>query len=338
VVTCLLTECGEADYGCSMLGPILPAVGRLVFFTALGFFLFRAEPLRRRVLPPFIAVTINVLFPLYFIHDLSRNWEAAADAGWGWMLGSFFACVVMVGLQGLIGKCLTIYTKGLASDQPREMVALFALHNAGYIPIPIMRALASGPILVYVFIYTLAFNAVFWTVAVGYFRQGSRSFIFRPNMPMVGLALGLVIAATDLYRFVPDGTVQVLDSAVPVALDLVLVVLGGILASIPREDLKYRSEFGRLVFWKMLIYPAVVLAALWLAPIAGLPGELAYALPPALVIQAAAPPATNIMIVARAYGSEEQVHFAGSAIIVTYVAAILTLPLFMAASVAAFSA
>jgi len=189
----------------------------------------------------------------------------------------------------MLGRFLVHRTRLLQTEHPRELVSLFAVHNAGYLPLPILSVFAPQSLMVYMFFFVLAFNLIFWTVAVSY-MSGRGRLVFRLNVPIVGIFVGLLLAVFHLYRFVP---------------------------SIIRLPIK------------LLIFPALFMIAMIFVPLRGLPPGLAFGIRLGVVLQAAVPPATNLMIVAKAFGTEKQVHYTGSGIIVTYLSSLVTLPLFL---------
>jgi hypothetical protein len=115
-----------------------------------------------------------------------------------------------------------------------------------------------------------------------------------------------------------------------------MILLGGILAALPHGSFRYRREYGGLILIKMLIFPAAVLGVLALIPLGGVRSEIASAIKLAFVLEAVVPPATNIMVITRAYGTEEQVRFAGGAMLFTYAASLLLIPLFLIVATLAF--
>ncbi len=272
-----------------MLQPIFLVVLRLFGLTLAGYLLFSIPLLRRRLLDPFVFVVLNVLFPLYFVHNFPAGWDAAVAVGWQWMVVFFAACIVLMGFQMMLGRFLVHRTRLLQTEHPRELVSLFAVHNAGYLPLPILSVFAPQSLMVYMFFFVLAFNLIFWTVAVSY-MSGRGRLVFRLNVPIVGIFVGLLLAVFHLYRFVP---------------------------SIIRLPIK------------LLIFPALFMIAMIFVPLRGLPPGLAFGIRLGVVLQAAVPPATNLMIVAKAFGTEKQVHYTGSGIIVTYLSSLVTLPLFL---------
>ena len=316
---------------------------RLLGLTGLGFVVFSWKVLRERALKPLLFLSINVLFPLYFVHHFPVGWaDAVAGSGPWYMLAFFLACALSFVAQFWLGKAML--ARGLKTEQPKQFLLLMAIHNAGFIPLPILSSFAPQSVMVYMFFYVLAFNVLFWAFAPSYVASSSRSAEqektrvarFRLNPPLVGIALGLILAMTDLYRFVPTVLQGVFEFGGNLSLDLVLVLLGALLADIPREKLSFRKEFAPLVGVKMILWPAFFLLIMGFVPLPGMDEEAASAVRIAAVLEAAVPPATNIVVVSKAYGSEDQLHYAGSAILTTYAASAVTLPLMLLAAFMAF--
>jgi malate permease and related proteins len=317
---------------------ILIPVGRLFLLTAIGFAVFKIEWLERHLLKPFVFLMLNVIFPLYFVHLIPSGWADGLEVGWHWMLIFFGAFLVFMGVQFALAKALINRVKLLETDSPRELMILFAMHNAGYIPLPILAALAPPAVNVYMAFYVMAFILSFFTIAVWIIQGAAGS--GRPkltiNPPVVGILLGLVVAVTGIYGNLPAWVTAPFRWSSYVALDAVMVLLGGILAALPEGSFRYRREYGGLILVKMLIYPAAVLGILALIPLEGVQPEIASAIKLAFVLEAVVPPATNIMVITRAYGTEDQVRFAGGAMLFTYAASLVLIPLFLILATVAF--
>lgn len=311
-----------------MYQPIFEAVLKLAGLALLGFALFRIPVMGRRVLKPAIFTVMNILFPLYFLHRLPLGWEEAVGVGSQWLFIYFIACFVMIGTQVLLARVL-VRTRPLYSHQPNSMIALFSIHNAGFIPLPIIEALAPPEISIYMFMFVLAFNIILWTAAVSLVSEGPARFTLKLNPPLIGLMGGIIIANFNLSGYIPHFVRPLLEFSGEYALDLMLVMLGGVLATIPRRDLQYRPEFGRLVLLRFVLYPAVFIGIAALLPLNALSASMQWGIRLSLVLQAAVPPATNLLLVAKIYGTEKQVHYIGTGILITYLSAVITLPIFL---------
>ncbi len=312
-----------------MYTPIFIIVAKLLIQWTTGYLIFQPRIMRRYILPPAMFLIMKVMFPLHFVWNLPRGWERAVGAGWYWLVIFFTAAFLMILMQLWISKFFVKSGRLLDTEHPRSMRVLFAMHNAGFIPLPIMAVLAPLEVNIYMFMYVLGFNLVFWTAAVHMLSNSGGGFRIKINPPLIGIFVGILIAVFDLSDYIPRVIVPVLRISGTYTLDLMMILLGGVLATIPRSDLKYRPEFGKLVGLRFFLYPAGMLIVAALLPLSWLPQEIQWGLRLALVVQAAVPPATNVMLIAKLYGRDDQVHYIGTGIITTYLASLITLPIFL---------
>jgi len=317
---------------------VLLPVLRLFGFTIAGFLVFKIDVIQKALLKPFVWLFTTLIFPLYFIHLLPTQWSAGAESGWIWF-GIFFAAyLVFLGVLVVAARLLVNRVPLMKTEFPREFLVIFTMHNAGYIPLPIIAALAPAVVSLYLSFYIMAFVILFFTIAV-WIIQGSagRRRRFTVNAPMVGIGLGLIVAVSGIYPHLPGWVRAPFQFASTIALDGAMVVLGAILASIPARALRYRREFGGYVIIKMIVFPAMVLGVMALITLRGVTAEVGAGIKLAMVLEAAVPPATNVMVLTKAYGTDEQVQYAGSAIITSYAAGLVLVPIFLILSRLIFS-
>lgn len=330
-----------------MVTEILLPVGRLVLATLAGVAIFKIRAVQRLLLQPFVFLIVNIVFPLYFVHTLPSQWAAGLAAGWEWMLIFFLAFLVFFAVQYGLARALINRLPILRSEHPEELLVLFTMHNAGYIPIPIIAALAPPAVSVYMSFYMMAFILSFFTIAVWIIQGAAHSRVagvesdegapateaprprFKLNAPVIGILLGLLLAITGWYDAIPAWVKTPFRWSSVIALDAIMVVLGGVIASIPARGMRFRKEFWGLILVKMVAFPAVVLGIMAFIRLPGVAADVGEGIRLAMVLEAAVPPATNILVITKAYGTSEQVEYAGSAIVLTYSASVVLLPLFL---------
>lgn len=304
--------------------------------------------MQTRVLPWFISLVINAMFPVYLVTRYGTGWDSAMAAGWQWLFGFFFLSLATLALNFSLIRALLARPQlfpGLEPQHHKNFMLLFAVHNAGYIPLPIMEAVGPPEVTVYMFSYILAFNLVFWSVAVSIIlherEDGENRFRIRLrlNPPLVGIFLGLFLAATGLYDHIPEGVRRMGQIFSRYAMQAVLVVLGGILAGIPHDSIWGHREFRSFVMLKSFALPAAVLGfSLALRSVFSW-GDVMPSHPMTidepwrwlqlvLVLEAVTPPATNLGIAMKRYGNATQLNYTGSGLMISYIGAIVALPLF----------
>jgi predicted permease len=316
---------------------------RLLGFTLLGYLLFLPAFMREKPLRALTALVVNLMFPLYSITRYGMSWEGALAAGGSWLIWFFIIGTATLLIQYVLARQvirLPLFSRVIREENRGEFLLLFAIHNAGYIPLPILQAIAPPELTVYMFSYVLAFQLIFWSLVVSVIEGGGVSLRFRINMPLFGLLFGLLLAATGWYKLIPEWLRRPAESASAYAMDGILVVLGGILAGIPRHRLGAHREFGAFIAIRQFGFPALMLGVFVILRMIFDPGGLFPAEPLQLsdtwrwlqlvfVLEAAVPPATNLAIATKAFGSEEQLHYAGTGLILTYLASAAGIPLFV---------
>ncbi|OVE76388.1 hypothetical protein BVX97_01235 [bacterium E08(2017)] len=318
--------------------PFITSVTKILILTSAGFILFRSRFAQEKVRKPVLWMAINILLPMYFIHSFSGAWKAALDTGgtgnipgWALMLSFFIISLCMIALQAGIGWLLTYKTNLIKTDRPFEMVMLFAVSNTGFIPFPILAPVVPKSFMVYMFFYILAFNLTIWSGLMPYLRRkaGTKGKTYKLNMPSAGIVAGAIIAALDLYKHVPAPVQAVMHVSSNMALDVILFVLGSILAGISLKNIRPLSEFKWHLGIKMVLFPAVVFSIAIFLPLSIFDSEIASAMRLAWALEAVAPPATSLMLICAAVGSKEQIDFMGSGILYTYMFSVITIPTFL---------
>jgi hypothetical protein len=284
----------------------------------------------QKLIHPLLFITINILFPLYFIDRFSAGWDEAVHIGWYWMLIFFAICLAFIVIQYMMGNVLTKRVSVFKTGSRKELILMFTAHNFGYLPLPLLAPIVPDSVLIFLFFFIMAYNVMFWSFMVSFITEkGGPRFTFKLNAPMIGIAGGLIIAIFRLYEFFPKFVSIPIHYSGEAALNLVVVLLGAILATIPVKHLTFKPVFGWFIFFKMILYPAAVLIILLFVPFPGLSKAMANGIKIALIVEAVMPPATNIMIATKAYGTEEQVNFVGNGIVITYIAALGVIPIFL---------
>ncbi len=250
---------------------------------------------------------------------------------------------------GLAWVATTLFGGGPPQSK-RAVWALSGLQNGVYLPLPMALALApkdpetQGLATLYVAGAFVAMLVLQWTVGVYLLagdehrrrNHGSPNQFLRGvlNPPLVAIAVGCLLAflpgfpvaargGEDAWRplvHVFEG-INLLGSALePVA----MLVLGMMVGSCHlRGNLTWRIAAIPAVI-QLLILPAIMLALVW-SPILGW-------VPPLLIlifmIEASAPPATNLSVVARRFGGDWQL--VSSSLLICYLLAMIAMPFWTA--------
>jgi hypothetical protein len=324
-----------------------------IFLVALaGVFLIRAKIMTRDSLKLVGQLVLYVFLPCLLFHKI------AASVSWArlqeyWVLP--LTCVIYI-FSGLVLGWITVKLCRPRREIRKGALAAMAFNNSGYIPISLIVAVtavfpvfsadpqsgsrAVGLIATYLVLY----SPLLWTI--GYSLVSGRklsevkiSKLFPP--PVIGILAGLAVALiAPLKGFFhsPDGFLHPLyqaagllgEATVPCA----LVLLGGCLASGPGSGLVNKRTIFSVILIKLIAFPALAICyVLLLRHLGVLPANLLISV--ILVIEAASPPANNLVVMAAV--SHPEIEESLSAIIFwTYLCSIFTLTLTIVAAMWVF--
>lgn len=283
---------------------------------------------RRRVLTDGMVTalstaTVVLLLPCLIFDKIVSNFAPAALPLW-WLLPLSAVAMAAVGLAA----AAALFARELPAK--RNLLPLASIQNAGYLILPVGLALYPeqfDEFALYVSLFILGLNPVLWSVgkllttAGGHGAGGWRGLL---NPPLVACLAALAVGLTGTGRLIPrplfEAVQLVGDGAVPVA----TVVLGAMLGGMHLELRRNPLDTARVLAVKYLVVPAATVAALVATGI----GAANPLLASFLVLEAAAAPAAGLILQVRTYGGDEAK--IGSVMLVSYLACLVSLPLWLA--------
>lgn len=291
----------------------------LVFFLilAVGFAAARLGVIGRDFLPGLAGLITKVLLPAMIFYSTCTGCTRQA----------FFDNLAMVALAALFYATASLVLFLLARamrlphDKDRVFQFCFIFGNTGFVGIPLLAAVFPEAGLLYMMLFSVVDQAVFWTygvwLATARDRQVARfspRSLVTPNTVAIAAALVFVLADIPLPRLaaLSLGTISGATSALCMMYLGALVCFSNVGAALRRPEL----YVGIAV--KMVALP--VLAGRLLA-LTALPGDLVSA----LVIIMALPVMTVVPMVAAQNGDEGE--YATGITVVTLVASVATIPL-----------
>jgi len=203
--------------------------------------------------------------------------------------------------------------------------------NSGYIPIPLVLALFPGEkgdlAVLYISLFLLVFSPMLWTLGVylvgrnPHVRMPLRSLL---SPPFVGILLGVCFSLIPPLRHFLEGPGSFLvelgeilgDATVPMA----MVLIGAVIAGLEIKPGPKWKIIAGISFLKLFLLPALVILILYFLP---LPNLVRFV----IALEAAVPPATNLVVIARTY--QRPADLISLTLFVTYLTALVTIPLFI---------
>jgi predicted permease len=253
-------------------------------------------------------------------------------------------------IVGMILGTLVVFVSKPSWDLRRIVVASTTFGNSGYIPYPLIAAIAaSAPMfaedphaadrgMAYVSIYLVCFSPCLWGIGYPYLAHRPlrdlkwHQLLSPPIMSAIaGIVIGTVPALNRLFVG-PEAPAGILletceligDGVIPCA----LLVLGANLADPPRSREKVPARALMAVWWgRLLLMPLFgCLYTLFLYRQGWLPNDPICAL--VLMVESAVPPATNLVVMCQLHEKGEA---AMSRVLVsTYLVAVPTLTITVA--------
>lgn len=207
------------------------------------------------------------------------------------------------------------------------------LLNYAYIPIPLCMALFDREVVGVLFAFNLGVEIAMWTAGVALMSGASGARIpwrdILTNPPVIAVVAALLLNAIGVAPWVPaalDNAWHMLGlCAVPIG----LLLTGAMLADTMKPRV-LRDGWGSTIPGLLLrlgLLPAMILLLAWIVP-------MEPKLKAVLVVQAAMPSAVFPVVLARIYGGDMPT--ALRIVVVSSLAGILTIPLWIAGGISLF--
>lgn len=254
--------------------------------------------------------------------------------------------VMNIGMLLLAGAVTWLW-RGGTGQQNRAIATLSAFQNGIYVPLPLILALlppaleTEGTILVSGAVTVMILTQ--WSIAIytlrgeqhgpregASLRDTIRGTLNPPIISiLVGAGLSLLPAAAAAARgesapafiAIPVKAADLIgDSLAPIA----MILLGMLIGQCHLRGVLRLRTISIPVALRLFVAPLLMLAALW----SDLLGWISPLVALVLIIQASAPPATNLSLIARRYEGDWQL--VSAVLLVTYLVALFTMPVFTA--------
>ena len=308
---------------------------------------------RRGTMPPEFRRSLSrlilaIMLPCLLVSKLSANADLSSLLGWGVLPG---VALIYIPIGVLISK-LAFSLSRTPPEFRRVVTASTAFGNSGYIPFPLVMAVAAtAPLfrddqgagdrgIAYVSVYLVCMSPCLWGIAYPYlagkpFGRLRWNQILSPPVLSVftGVVLGVVpplrellVAPTAPLRVLMDAAELIGQGAIPCALLILGANLGDARSGKTPTGIPARSVVA-ICAGRLVVLPACgCLITLGLLRAGLIPKDPMCVL--VLMLEAAVPPATNLIVMCQVHNRGEE---AMSRILVwSYIAAIPSLTVWVA--------
>ncbi len=215
----------------------------------------------------------------------------------------------------------------LTGNRAKVFRAILMFGNVGFMGIPLVVALYPDSAMLYISLYTIIDQGLFWTYGVTLTQpaladgEPKQRFSLKGLKNLLSPALIAILLATVLVLLgikLPRVVISALDKLAGASMPMSLIYIGGMLAMTDvRKVLKCWELYAEILL-KMLVLPLVFFVVMMLI---GVPGDMAGTMTFLLGL-----PAINVVaMLSKASGSDGE--YAVCAVMLTTIACLITLPL-----------
>lgn len=297
-------------------------VARVFFIIIAAGILVRLRIITHEHVKSLSIVTVNILLPCLVYSSITISFDPHSLSIW-WVLP--VAGIVIVGCGLVLG--FVFFLKEL--PEKKNMLALTSIPNAVYLSLPLGQALFPDQFekfAAYTFLYFLGVNPLLWSIGKYLATSGKGEKISLRSMitpPFVANILAVSLVFAGFHHHIPIFFTQPIEMMGQAAVPLANFILGAVLGGITLRWKPYWTDVLRAVGIKLIGVPLIVVCLLIQLDL-----KTSYPLLAVfLVIQGATAPATNLILLIRKYGGEEEK--ISSVMLAAYALCIFTLPLWI---------
>ncbi len=298
------------------------AVFQLLLIAVAAGILIRKNSVSKEQVHSLSVITVNVFLPCLILSKTLARFDPQSLGFW-WALPLTGLFLVLSGM-GFAALLFGFKPSG------KPLLPLASMQNSIYIVLPIGQILYPDQFdlfALYAFLLTMGLTPLMWSVGKVLISGGKNTRIQWQDFispPLVATLTSLVLVFSGLSSSLPTvimGPVNLLGSA---TVPLAVFILGATLSTISFTDMPAGRDILVVAAVKFGILPLMVFAALYST-------QLYHTMPllcSLLIIQASAPPATNLILIVKSYGGDSQ--SIGSMMLVQYLICIIAMPLWLA--------
>lgn len=215
--------------------------------------------------------------------------------------------------------------------EKRPMMALASIQNAVYIVLPIGHLLFPdqfGQFAMHCFLMLIGLNPIMWSVGKVMISAEKDAQIRWSDFitpPLAAVFISVAAVFTGLSNYIPDTIVASMDMLGQGTVPLAIFILGASIGSISLRHMPALTDILIVTAVKFILIPSTVFAVLLL-------GKFHASMPLfgiMMMLQASAPPATNLILMVKNYGGDTQA--VSSMMLLQYLICIPAMPLWIAA-------
>lgn len=304
---------------------MLEALIRIFLIVILAGFLVRKKILSKNQIDGLSDVTVKVLLPALVFSNTLQYFDPK-DLSYWWLLP---VLGILLPFAGLLWAWFIFQPKPF---EKKNLLALATMQNAGYLVLPIGQVVYPGQFKAFsllTFLFILGYNPVLWTFGkylVTSEPSATAQFDIRKLItpPAAANIISLLLVLLGWQHIFPETFVYSIDFLGKAAVPIATFVLGATLGGIVIKKMPDWRDILRVLSVKYLLLPLSILTVLWYFQL----GKTYPLLSDFLIIQAAAAPATGLILQVRTYGGDR--HKVAGIMFIAYLVCLVALPFWIA--------
>jgi predicted permease len=302
---------------------ISSAVIKLFILMSAGYILCALKVIDEKFTDTLGMLLVRVIFPALIISKIITDFSYADYRNW-WVFPLLAVIFAAAGM--LIGVLARFLFKGIGPE--KEFIASCGFQNCGYLPMTLIMFAFSGAtedrLLIYLFLFIVGFNLLMWSLGPLFFAGGVKKGFKHKlllNPPVLATVFSLLWVAIGGKGSMPAILMDPVTRLGQAAFPLAMITLGSYLCSHRAHDPERIFPLAVCGIIKLIVLPAIVLGALLMLNIS--PDVKFF-----LFLESLMPVAVSLVIIGSFTGADNK--FLSSIIFYTHIAAIFTIPLWLA--------
>jgi len=301
------------------------ALLRIFIIILLAGILVRKKIITTQQIDALSRITVVVLLPALVFSNTLLHFDPKKLSYW-WLLP----------LLGIAMSILGVFIASIVFfkdfKKKKNMIALASMQNAGYLVLPIGQVIYPDHFEAFAtltFLFILGYNPVLWTAGKQLITSSEEKQqlinwkqIITP--PAAANLISLLIVLLKLQKIFPAIVIEPIDFLGKAAVPVATFVLGATLGSISLKHFHDIGDIIKVLSVKYILIPLTVMLLLAYFKT----GEKYPLLSDFLIIQAAAAPATGLILQVRSYGGNRQK--VAETMFIAYIICLLALPFWIA--------
>jgi len=301
---------------------IVYGIFKILLIVGIGYILYVFKVLNSHILEWLNKLLLWICLPVLIFAKIASGFDANVIESW-WHLPLYAFAITFLGF--ILGYVFQKFF--LRFNSSEEFTGCCAFQNAGYIPLTLTTFVCSGDfcniIFIYIFLYLIGFNILFWGFAPAYFSKDIRkNFKFSKifNAPFIATVVSLLVVFSGLKETIPQQIYIPLNFIGSATFYIALIILGGFLAKNSGFKPDRWDVIGACVFVKLILMPFIVFLVLRVI-------DISFSLKFFIFLEAIMPTAVSLVIVGNYVKADNKL--LSGVILYSHALAAITMPLWL---------